>query len=417
HYTQVTGISTAEFFINYVTARAAYVLERLDLVAPTFPFEITSNAGAAFSTDQTSVVLEGRGWIDVDTVRVNGGSTPVPINWLDDERWQIQVPLVDGANAISLSAYNYRGSSVGEASIEVTSTAPLSAQQQFLRISELMYDAPGPQPAELAVVPNAIGADFEFIELVNISADTPLSLNGVRLTDGPSAELVLDAATGQLLPGERAVLVSNLAAFRARYGDEPRVLAEYSGNLRNQGELIRLVDSQGREVLSFEYGDAAPWPVTAAGAGYALELNDLSTPVEQLNDPLVWRAGSVVNGTPGGDSPLPGDLNHDDVISPSDIDVWCHADRNDLRYDLNLDSKVDELDLKYLVEDVLRTSFGDANLDGKFDSRDLVAIFQAGLYESLDGLTATWESGDWNCDGAFNSSDLVVAFVSGKYEA
>ena len=58
---------------------------------------------------------------------------------------------------------------------------------------------------------------------------------------------------------------------------------------------------------------------------------------------------------------------------------------------------------------------GDANGDGRFDSRDLVQVFQAGLYETNE--TATWLTGDWNRDGMFNTRDLVSAFTVGQYSA
>lgn len=57
---------------------------------------------------------------------------------------------------------------------------------------------------------------------------------------------------------------------------------------------------------------------------------------------------------------------------------------------------------------------GDANLDGHFNSSDLVAVFQAGKYETMQ--PATWAEGDWNGDGVFDSGDLVAAFQDGCYE-
>ena len=89
----------------------------------------------------------------------------------------------------------------------------------------------------------------------------------------------------------------------------------------------------------------------------------------------------------------------------------------DISKDLTGDGFVNFDDLRYLVNDLLGTSFGDANLDGFFNSGDLVLVFQRGEYE--DGLigNSTWADGDWNGDGEFNSSDMVTAFQSGMYEA
>lgn len=56
---------------------------------------------------------------------------------------------------------------------------------------------------------------------------------------------------------------------------------------------------------------------------------------------------------------------------------------------------------------------GDSNHDLQFDSRDLVAVFNAGKYDSEE--FATFEEGDWNRDGFFNSADLVYAMQAGDY--
>jgi hypothetical protein len=72
------------------------------------------------------------------------------------------------------------------------------------------------------------------------------------------------------------------------------------------------------------------------------------------------------------------------------------------------------MDHRVWVNEIRRTYFGDANLDGEFSSSDLVAVFQAGQYET--GQPAGWGNGDWNGDGLFNSSDFVTAFDAGGYE-
>ncbi len=118
---------------------------------------------------------------------------------------------------------------------------------------------------------------------------------------------------------------------------------------------------------------------------------------------------------------FPGDFNRDAMVDLLDVDLMCAAVRaggDPLGpYDLNRDARVSDLDLRYLVETVIQTSFGDANLDGVFNSTDFIAVFQAGQYE--DGLVgnSTWATGDWNCDGEFSSADFVTAFRRGAYTA
>jgi hypothetical protein len=117
---------------------------------------------------------------------------------------------------------------------------------------------------------------------------------------------------------------------------------------------------------------------------------------------------------------LPGDITGDGSTDTADIDALCHElrrDPPDLTMDLNQDQAVNQLDHDMLVQQIIGTSAGDANLDRTFNSADLVAVFQAGIYEDGAGQNATWSTGDWNCDGEFDSGDLVSAFQSGNYVA
>ena len=56
---------------------------------------------------------------------------------------------------------------------------------------------------------------------------------------------------------------------------------------------------------------------------------------------------------------------------------------------------------------------GDANLDGQFNQLDIVAVQEAGKYNT--GEPATFREGDWNDDGLFNQRDIVVALQTGNY--
>jgi hypothetical protein len=105
--------------------------------------------------------------------------------------------------------------------------------------------------------------------------------------------------------------------------------------------------------------------------------------------------------------------------SPADnIDRFCQClGESDPAFDLNGDGVIDLKDLRFLVEQQLGASIGDANLDGVFDSSDLVLVFQVGQYEDGIPRNSTWSTGDWNCNREFDSSDMVAAFQAGGYEA
>ena len=112
------------------------------------------------------------------------------------------------------------------------------------------------------------------------------------------------------------------------------------------------------------------------------------------------------------------DFNGDGAVDGADLQQLAEGLRTEagLRFDLNLDGKLDAEDWRVMIYDILQSRFGDANLDGRFNSADLVKVFQAGEYE--DDLTgnASWSTGDWNGDAEFSSGDLVLAFQLGAYE-
>ena len=56
---------------------------------------------------------------------------------------------------------------------------------------------------------------------------------------------------------------------------------------------------------------------------------------------------------------------------------------------------------------------GDATLDRVFNSSDLVAMFQAGVYET--GKFAAWSDGDFSDNALFTSGDLTFALQQGGY--
>jgi hypothetical protein len=108
-----------------------------------------------------------------------------------------------------------------------------------------------------------------------------------------------------LAPGERVLLVKDIAAFRARYGTNwnSRIGGAYLGQLDNSGERILFVRGEGLSQLTikdFQYRDDPPWPNSADGNGASLVLrNPAANPDHNL--PESW------DGSGGWDSP-PGSL-------------------------------------------------------------------------------------------------------------
>ena len=111
-----------------------------------------------------------------------------------------------------------------------------------------------------------------------------------------------------------------------------------------------------------------------------------------------------------------GDTDDSGSVDADDIDrLYANLGNQIAKYDLNGDAFVDNLDVDYLIEHLLSSTYGDSNLDGVFNSSDLVLVFGSGEYEdSVDG-NSTWSDGDWNGDGDFTTADLTHAFSQGTY--
>lgn len=166
----------------------------------------------------------------------------------------------------------------------------LSPQQQ-LRIVEIHYD-----PTE--------GKEVEFLELINLAA-TPIDLIGVNFDAGSPFPNGFTFGGVTLGPGERGVLVRDQAAFSARYPNVTRILGAWgSGGLSNGGEEIIMRDSAGLIIQQFEYNNGSPWPSSAAGGGFSLEIVN---PLGDFGNGSNWQVSGRPGGTPGGSSDLDGD--------------------------------------------------------------------------------------------------------------
>ncbi len=165
-------------------------------------------------------------------------------------------------------------------------------------ISEFNYHPGDPTPAETAagfIEDN----DFEFIEIMNISA-FPVDLSGCRFTTGITFDWDFDAPEHRTLPpGGRQVLCNNRAAFASRYPTAvPFIAGAYGGNLSNSGETLRLVAADGSDIKHFAYSDQAPWPAGADGDGYTLVLQNAKTNPDH-STASNWRLSAALGGRPG----------------------------------------------------------------------------------------------------------------------
>lgn len=280
-------------FRTYVTNRRNFVLSQLNTQFPVVPFAITTNAGADFTVAQPSAVVEGTGWIDVRSILVaRNGSTPepAPVTWLDGRRWRLTLPVVTGSNALTLTAANHDGATVGTATVTITNTGTTDpAAASNLVVSEIHYHP-------------AAEAPEEFIELINIGP-RPIDLTGAAFTAGVQFDFSTGAIT-TLAPGSRLLVVENVAAFEARYGAGKPIAGIFAGGTRlsNNGDRLTLVDRAGAVIADFSYDDTLPWAPEADGLGCSLTLIRPETSPDPARAPN-WRPSRQPGGSPGeGDS-------------------------------------------------------------------------------------------------------------------
>ncbi|MBN9691872.1 MAG: lamin tail domain-containing protein [Verrucomicrobia bacterium] len=163
-----------------------------------------------------------------------------------------------------------------------------------LVVSELNYNPAPATPAEFAA--GFSSDDFEWIELNNVGT-APLDLTGLQFNEG--IDFVFP--DGWTIPaGGYALAVRNRAAFRSRYGMnwESLIAGETADNFRNSGERVTLSYGAATPILSFAYGDSAPWPAEADGEGRTLTLRQ-PTLRPDPNLPASWKASAALGGSPG----------------------------------------------------------------------------------------------------------------------
>lgn len=150
------------------------------------------------------------------------------------------------------------------------------------------------------------GQDAEWIELHNQMA-VNVDLSGWSLVDG--IDYVFPSNT--VIPGGSYLIVAKTPAHASLAGI-PGVLGPFTGSLSNGGETIDLLSPTGRLMDRVSYGDTAPWPITADGAGATLAKRREGSSAE---DPENWRAAT----------PTPAALNFQSPDQPL-IHVFTNGD-------------------------------------------------------------------------------------------
>ncbi|MBM3845358.1 MAG: hypothetical protein FJ405_03605, partial [Verrucomicrobia bacterium] len=171
---------------------------------------------------------------------------------------------------------------------QINYTGQPTDNQAHLQVSEIMFAPPGPDGGLLG------GDIFEFIELHNTSDVVTLNLNDVRFTEGIQFTF---SNTPPLLPGARIVLARDAASFTSRYGVLQSPAGQYQGALENDGERLRLEDSNGEAIQDFSFKGGLH-PMTDR-LGFSLVRSQVPSSALSPNDDAWWKQGTHLLGSPG----------------------------------------------------------------------------------------------------------------------
>jgi hypothetical protein len=116
HYGALAGQNMGSIS-SYIAQRRSFALSR---VPREVEFEIVTNDGNDFETEDGTVRIDGNAWVNALTVLVLAADEPLEVSWPGTTRWQLNVPLRPGLNEIIAAAFDREGNLVGTDAIRVT---------------------------------------------------------------------------------------------------------------------------------------------------------------------------------------------------------------------------------------------------------------------------------------------------------
>ncbi len=176
-------------------------------------------------------------------------------------------------------------------------SAPFTVSPTSLILSELMY-----HPASPPAASPYPAADFEFIELMNVSNEA-VNLVGYHFVEGVQYAFTSNSAVQQLGPGERVLVVANAEAYFSRYPEVAEIAGEYTGHLDDGGERLKFAGPVGEPIFSIDF--RSRWSRLADGPGFSLVAVAEKIPENGVDDPAFWRTGARPGGSPGMPDPVP----------------------------------------------------------------------------------------------------------------
>jgi hypothetical protein len=289
-------------------------------------------------------------------------------------------------------------------------------------ISEVNFNPGDPSAAAQAIYPALAEDDLEFVEIYNPTG-TPADLSDWRIRGGVDIDFDEDQ---MLVAGEALVVISfnpdnldnenRLGAFRAHYNIDSSVaiVGGFGGQLSDSGEEVRLlspddppIDEQNFTPHVREdgvlYDDRSPWPASADGSGLTLQRQSLVFAGDVATS---WSSAAPTPGVVAAPVGVTGGFTGDGIVDAEDIDVLADAVSSGIVAFLDLDGSgtADQVDVSFLVTNILETLPGDANLDRVVDGSD----FNRWNDNKFQLCAKSWADGDFNGDAAVDAADFNI---------
>ena len=159
-------------------------------------------------------------------------------------------------------------------------------------INEIMYHHRSETVAAAAGGNEYAVNDEEWIELYNRGVQS-VDLSGWRLAEAVDYRFPADT---MLEPGKYLLIARDAAALTAKYPQlAGQILGNFSGQLSNGNERLRLLDEVGNPADEVRYYEDGQWPAGADGRGSSLELRD---PQADNRVGLAWAASDEADDSP-----------------------------------------------------------------------------------------------------------------------
>lgn len=270
---------------NMRTSDVTYATYSIDVVGSP-----AQNTYFAYSTNAAHLLRVGANTVAVEVHQCNATSSDLYFD-LDIVATADQNPVATNivvTNALAIKARTFDGAEWSALSENTLAVQRPPMDYTALRISELLYAPPAPEPGSPYV-----DDDFAWIELRN-AGTSAIDLDGVSFANG----ITHTFAPSVLEPGARLVLVKNVQAFATRHPTNGLALAVWTGgNLARRGETLSLVTPAGTNILTFTYSSL--WYPETFNTGSSLVAVDMAANEPLWSTAAQWRPSRAASGTPG----------------------------------------------------------------------------------------------------------------------